>query len=174
QVAMPPLIELSRGIGETVNLARPSGGDIVYVARIPTQRTHFAATFVGRRAPALNTSSGRAMLAARPEAEIDEAVATWPLKRYTPQTTLDRAEIRAQIREAQERGYAFSQHELIRNEIGVAAAILDVEGAPVAAVHCSVSALAWTPGRVSQELAPRLLQTINALSPASSDGTLRG
>lgn len=166
-LAMPKLIELSQRLGETVNMAELSGTDIVYVTRLPCQRTHFAATVIGRRLPALSTSSGRAILATRPEEEWRRAVADWPIRQMTPRTTLDRDAIAREIETATEKGYAFAQGQMILNEIGVSAPILGPDGVARAAVQCSVSAFHWTPERVQHEIVPYLTDTANSIAPGT-------
>jgi DNA-binding IclR family transcriptional regulator len=166
-LATPKLIELSRRLGASVNLAEPSGGDIVYVTRIPCQRTQFAATVIGRRVPALSTSSGRVMLASLPPAERTEPLARWPLRPFTPRTTLDRSRIAALVEEAAANGWSLSESELILNEIGIAAPILGTDGRPAGAVQVAVSALRWTRARIEAEIVPRLLDTANAITPAA-------
>ncbi|WP_193370368.1 IclR family transcriptional regulator [Pelagibius marinus] len=165
QLAMPKLIELSGRLGETVNMAEFSGSDIVYVIRIPCQRTGFGATLVGRRLPALSTSSGRAMLAALPPAERKICIKNWPIRKATAQTILDRAAIARIIDEAAEKGFAIAQGEFMINEIGVAAPVIGADGRPVATVQCSVSAYHWTPKKVEREIVPLLLDTANAITP---------
>lgn len=167
QLAMPKLIELSGRIGETVNMAELSGGDIVYVSRIPCQRTNFAASQVGRRVPALNTSSGRAMLSVLPAEERAICIRNWPIAPFTPQTTLDRSEIATLVDEAAQTGYSISHNELILKEIGVAAPVIGSDGRPVAAVHCSVSAYDWTKEKVTRDIVPRLLDTANSITPSA-------
>lgn len=166
-LAMPKLIELSQRLGETVNMAEFSGTDIVYVTRLPCQRTHFAATVAGRRLPALSTSAGRVMLSTRPEAEWRQAVADWPLRQMTPHTTLDRDEIAAEIAAAATRGYCFAQGQMILNEIGVSAPIRGPDGTAQAAVQCSVSAFHWTPERIEREIVPYLIDTANSIAPGA-------
>lgn len=166
QLATPKLIELSGRIGETVNMAELSGSDIVYVARIPCQRTTFAATLVGRRVPALNTSGGRAILSMLPEAERRACVANWPMKRFTPETTQNRERIGELVEEAVRLGYSLSDNELILKEIGVAAPIIGADGRPVAAVHCSASAYHWTHEKVEKDIVPFLLDTANSITPS--------
>lgn len=166
QLSMPKLIELSGRLGETVNMAELSGSDIVYVIRIPCQRTGFGATLVGRRLPALSTSSGRAMLAALPPAERKICVKNWPIRRATAQTTLDRAVIAHFIDEAAEKGYAIAQGEFMMNEIGVAAPVIGADGRPVATVQCSVSAYHWTPRKVEREIVPFLVDTASGITPS--------
>lgn len=166
-LAMPKLIGLSQRLGETVNMAEISGTDIVYVTRLPCQRTHFAATVAGRRLPALCTSAGRAILSTRPEAEWRQAVADWPLRQMTPRTTMDRDEIAHEIAETAQRGYGIAQGQMILNEIGVSAPIFGPDGTAHAAVQCSVSAFHWTPERVAQEIVPDLIDTANTIAPGS-------
>uniref|UniRef100_UPI003BA9F73E IclR family transcriptional regulator n=1 Tax=Stappia sp. TaxID=1870903 RepID=UPI003BA9F73E len=167
QLAMPKLIEFSRRIGETVNMAQMSGSDIVYVMRLPCQRTSFAATILGRRLPALVTSSGRTMLAGLPEAEREACIANWPVRRFTPATTLDREEIARSVQEGAARGFVLTNGQMILKEIAVAAPVISSEGRPVAAVQCAVSAYDWTPERVEREIVPILLDTANSITPSA-------
>lgn len=166
--AIPKLIDLSQDLGETVNLAELSGDHIIYVSRLPCKRTYFAATVIGRRLPALSTSSGRAIIATFPPEEREAAIRTWPIKSFTPKTTLDRDQIRASIDTAVDKGYAISSGQMILSEIGVAAPICGPSGRAFAAVQCSVSAHTWTPERVEAELLPRIQDTANAISPSQA------
>lgn len=163
QSAMPKLIELGHRLGERVNAARLDGTDIVYVIRIPTQLTSFAGMIVGRRLPALTTSSGRAMIACFSAQMRKEAVETWPIIKATPKTTLDRSRIAAELEQAAADGYAVTEGQNIMNEIGIAAPIFSSDGHPVAAAQCSVSALRWSIERVRAEIAPRLIEVTNSI-----------
>lgn len=163
--AMPKLISLSQDLGETVNLAEISGDHIIYVSRLPCKRTYFAATIIGRRLPALSTSAGRAMLATFPEDERRHAIATWPITQFTPNTTLDRAQIATSVAEATREGFAITTGQMILNEIGVASPIIGHDGRAQAAVQCSVSAHTWSRDRIIAEILPKLQDTANAISP---------
>lgn len=163
QLIMPKVIELGRKLGERVNVARLDGEEIVYVVRIPTQLTSFAAMILGRRLSALSTSSGRAMIACLGAEERTKAVETWPIIPLTPKTTLDRAEIAKAVEEAVTCGYGLTESENILNEIGVAAPIRSVDGRPVAAVQCSVSSLKWSIEKVRNEIAPNLIEIANSI-----------
>lgn len=139
---------------------------LIYVLRPPGQRTYFAASIIGRRLPALSTSVGRAILSTWPEPDRDAAIENWPLKEFTPRTTLDRASIRNSIEEAVARGFAISRDEMILNELAVAAPICGPDGRAMAAVQCSVSAYSWTNDRLLKKIVPPLLDTANAISPS--------
>ena len=163
QSAMPRLVELGHKLGERVNAARLDGTDIVYVIRIPTQLTSFAGMVVGRRLPALTTSSGRAVIACFDPETRKHAVATWPIIQATPKTTLDRSRIGGEVEQAAMDGYAITEGQNIMNEIGIAAPIFASDGRPVAAAQCSVSALRWSIERVRSEIAPQLTEVANSI-----------
>lgn len=162
--AMPKLIDLRQKIGETINMSRIDGSDIVYITRLPSMRTNYAAMIPGRRVPALNTSSGRSIVATFPARERARAVAEWPLRQFTPQTSMDRARIGELVEAAAERGYSISQNELILSEVGIAAPITDSDGRGIAAVHCSVSGLSWSAAEIEATIVPQLLDTANAIA----------
>ena len=134
KAAMPRLIDLRQALGETINFARldgtattlgeiTDGRHIVYTARLPSSRTSYAAMVIGRRVPALNTSSGRVMLALREPEERIRAIEEWPMQRFTPQTTMDREAVKRLIEEAAETGYSIAENELQMNELALAVAV---------------------------------------------------
>ncbi|WP_050526363.1 IclR family transcriptional regulator [Pseudorhodobacter aquimaris] len=164
--AMPKLIDLSQRLGETVNLAQLSGQKIIYTNRLPGTRTTFAATLPGRTVPALCTSAGQAILATFPPQERAAAIETWPLERYTPQTTMDRATIAEEIDRAAQIGHSISHDQLILNEVGIACAIRGPDGRAWSAVHCSVSSHHWNDDRIRAEILPWLHDTANAIPPS--------
>ncbi len=170
-LAMPRIIELSRRLGVTVNLAELSGDHIIYVIRIPVLSSQFSATLVGRRLPALSTSAGRAMLSTLPEKERDRLIDSWPIRKFTPRTTLDRDLIRAEIAEAVEKGHATTRDQMILNEVGIAAPITGPDGTAFASVHCSVSSHHWSPEQIASDLVPYLVETAKAIAPQSRGGS---
>lgn len=163
--AMPRLIDLSRQLGETVNLAELSGEHIIYAARLPCSRTIYAASVPGRCVPALGTSGGQAILASFPAAERARAIDDWHLHPYTPRTTMDRALIARQIERVVETGHAITRDQMILDEVGIACAIRDPDGRARAAVHCSVSAHHWDDARIRAQILPWLQDTANTISP---------
>ncbi|MEE4014845.1 IclR family transcriptional regulator C-terminal domain-containing protein [Roseibium sp. FZY0029] len=164
QLAMPKLIDLSRDLGERVNAARPAGTDIIYVIRIPTQLTSFAAMLIGNKVQALSSSSGRIILAHMGEAERREALETWPIDKITPRTVTDRSQIAREVEEAAQQGYGIAVNQNIINEIGVAAPVFDRIGNVAGTVQCSVSSLKWPLERVHNEIAPRLMEVANSIN----------
>lgn len=170
-LAMPKLIELSQQLGETVNLAELSGDHIIYVTRLPCQRTAFAATIPGRRLPALSTAAGRAILSTFPDAERAEAVASWPIAAQTPRAITDRGVFARLVEEAARLGYATARDQILINEISIAAPITGPSGRANAAVQCSVSAHHWTVSSIRRDILPALQDTANYISPWTRRGS---
>ncbi|MEF2549822.1 IclR family transcriptional regulator [Aurantimonas sp. A2-1-M11] len=160
--AMPKLIDLHQQLGETINFSRLDGSDIVYIVRLPSARTSFSAAIIGRRVPALNTSSGRVLLARRGPEARRACVEEWPMRRFTPATTMDRGEIGALVESAVETGYSIAENELQMNELGVAVAV-GGDHSTAGAIHCSVSGTAWTRERLEAEIIPPLLDAANGV-----------
>lgn len=158
--ALPKLIEFSQAKGETINLAQISGDHIIYSLRLPNQRTHFAASIVGRRLPALNTAAGRVMLSTRSDEDIALACATWPLGQGTPRTLMDRDAIRASILKAREDGYCLTRDQVMLNEISLAAPVRGgTDGEAHAAVQISISGITFDEAQVLEKFLPNLLDT---------------
>lgn len=157
--ALPKLIEFSRAEGETINLAQISGDHIIYSLRLPNQRTHFAASIVGRRVPALNTASGRVILSTRTDDEISHACANWPVQQVTPKTLTDRKEIARSITSAQNNGFCITRGQIILNEISLAVPVTGNDGYAHAAVQISISGITFTEDQVIRKFLRILLDT---------------
>lgn len=160
--AMPKLIDLHQSLGETINFSRIDGPDIVYIVRLPSARTSFGASIVGRRVPALNTSSGRVMLSRLGAETRRRCVEEWPMRRFTPATVMDRGAVGALVEAAAETGYSIAENEVQMNELGVAVAV-GRDSQTGGAIHCSVSGTAWTRERLEAEIIPPLLDAANGV-----------
>ncbi len=164
RIASPRVIELGNQLGETVNLARIDGGDIVYVIRIPNKRTSFAATLVGRRLPAPVTSSGRVLMARMPAEQVEAILAAWDRRAITPATLTCVEAVGREIAQAGAQGFCIAEEQCMLGEIGVAAPVVAPESGPVAAVQCSLSKSRWERERVVEEIVPHLIETANLIS----------
>ncbi len=66
------LDELAATTGETVHLAVPSGGEVVYIAKVESIHALRMYSHIGARLPMHSTSLGKAILAHLPVARVDE------------------------------------------------------------------------------------------------------
>lgn len=134
-VAAPHLRRLNEEIEETIHLALYEHGDVVYVEKLDSPRPIIAQSHVGRRCPATCVSTGRALLAFQPYAEI-ERVLKGPLVAYTRHTVTDRDELLAMLDEVRATGYATNVSSYREGVCGLAAPVRDHTGMVVASVGC--------------------------------------
>jgi len=136
-VASPYLRRLNDETGEMVHLALYERGDVIYVEKLGSPHPIVAQSYVGRRCPAYSVSTGRALLAFMPEAEINRVLAG-PLPSHTDRTVTDPAQLLELLEEVRHSGYATNDGSFRVGVCGVAAPVRDYTGAVVASVGICV------------------------------------
>lgn len=131
--AAPHLQALNQLTQETVHLGVYEHGDVVYVDRLESPLQVVAKTYIGRRSPATQVSTGRALLAYRETSEIERVLAG-PLPAYTDLTVTDPDELRQILTTVREDGYAINLGNYRTEVCGVAAPVRDHTGGVVAAI----------------------------------------
>jgi IclR family transcriptional regulator, KDG regulon repressor len=131
--AGPVLVQLREQTGESSQIGVLDGDEVVYVDRLESAHSLRLFTETGRRVPAHGTSSGKVLLAHRPEAER-EAFLARPLAALTPHTVTDAAALRDVLAAVRARGWAEAVDEREIGVASIAAPIRDVRGEVVAAV----------------------------------------
>ena len=140
EVAEPHMEALVGRINESSSLSVLDDTDIVYVARVPTRRIMSITLAVGSRLPAYATSMGRVLLAALPDAALEERLERIDVQPLTARTVASRDALRAVIEQVRRQGYALTDQELEQGLRSVAVPIHDASGAGVAALNISVHA----------------------------------
>jgi IclR family pca regulon transcriptional regulator len=113
---------------------------VFIVARSEAARIVSTGVRLGTSLPAAATATGRVLLAAMGEDELDQALREYQPLRSTARSLITVSDIRDRVVRAREEGYSFTDEEI---EIGVralAVPVLDVNGTARAAM--SVSAFA--------------------------------
>jgi IclR family transcriptional regulator, pca regulon regulatory protein len=173
-VALPHMEALVAEVNESSSIAVLDDLEIVYVARVPTQRIMTITIAVGTRLPAYATSMGRVLLAALDADSLDERLSRIRIERLTPTTTPDVDALRERIDAAREAGFATVDQELEQGVRSAAVPIRDASGAVAAALNVSVHATRMTMPALRRNVVPRLLRTAHAievdLSAAGSPG----
>jgi IclR family pca regulon transcriptional regulator len=146
QVATPSLQRLRDETGDSASISVIAGRDILYLAHVSTRRQIRLGASVGTRFPLHATSMGKAILAFRPENEIDEFVAAGPLERLTDKTATDPQAFRARLKQVRAQGYDSACDELDVGIVSLAVPVFDARHNSIAAINCST-----TTGRVSQK-----------------------
>ncbi|GLJ61237.1 helix-turn-helix domain-containing protein [Microbacterium sp. JZ70] len=163
EIVQPHLERLSREVDESVSAAVLDGGDIVYVARVPTRRIMSVAITIGTRFPAYATSMGRVLLAHLPQDERDALLAASALEPLTERTITDRSALARRLDEVAAAGFAITDGELESGVRSVAAPVRGRDGRVVAAVNVSASAARVPIERLRDEHLPRLIAATQAI-----------
>jgi IclR family transcriptional regulator, acetate operon repressor len=136
QVA-PAMEHLRDRYGETVNLAVLERRHIVYVHQVESQRSVRAFNRIGNRVLAHASAAGKALLAFGPESALDVLLASGELEQLTPATVTMSEDLRRQLAQIRERGYALDLGEQDPEIICVAAPVPTNGWRPTAALSIS-------------------------------------
>jgi IclR family transcriptional regulator, pca regulon regulatory protein len=159
EVALPHLEALVAEVHESSSLSVLDGEDVVYVARVPTKRIMTVAISVGTHFPAYATSMGRVLLAAQPDAWLDEYLGTADLRPLTRRTVTDPDRLRAVVQRTRAQGFALVDQELEEGLRSLAVPIHAEDGEVVAAVNVSAHASRGTSEAIRRLLLPPLQAT---------------
>lgn len=128
------LKELMELVEETVFMAVLADQELVYVAKIDSNRSIRTSAYPGGQKPLYCTGLGKAYLAFMNEDDQAEYLNTIDLKPITKQTITDKKELERELQQYKQQGYSIDDEE---NEDGLyclAAPIFDMNGVIQAAV----------------------------------------
>jgi DNA-binding IclR family transcriptional regulator len=161
-VARPELEKLARQTGETVSLEILVEGEVLILDEVQGSHLLGSGQWIGTRWPAHATSTGKALLAALPDAARHEMLAG-PLARPSARTLVDPDVLEEQLREIRRRGYSVADEELEPGFVAVGAAVFNFTGEAVGAVSAGGPALRLTPERIPH-LAALVMDTAACIS----------
>lgn len=143
QLSRDTLDWLAAETGETVHLARLDRQDVVYLSTRASKHYLRPVARAGRRLPAYAASLGKALLAERSDAGVEDLLPD-RLEPLTPNTIVTRPRLLADLRETRARGYAIDLEE---NTVGLRClgVALRVEAEPIYAISLSVPVARMTP-----------------------------
>jgi DNA-binding IclR family transcriptional regulator len=141
ETARPILARLRTRAQETVHLAVPENGQMVYLDKLEGAGPLFCVhSRLGRRVPMHCTALGKAVLGFLPAGRAREVLAPHGLQRYTRRTIATWARLERELARVQRQGYAIDDVEFEAGVRCVGAPILDQRGVPVAAISVSAPA----------------------------------
>ncbi|CAM4006189.1 IclR family transcriptional regulator [Nocardiopsis gilva] len=128
--------DLAADLGETVNIAIPSGDMVVNIDQVRGSSAVVSQNWIGRQNPLHSTSSGKVLLAfmTRPE---QRRIMRGHLEELTPRTITDPDALREEFDKILRHGYATAVEELEVGLNAVAAPIRGLTGEVIAAVSAS-------------------------------------
>ncbi|MCX5250637.1 IclR family transcriptional regulator [Streptomyces sp. NBC_00201] len=148
--AREPMVRLRDAVNETIHLSVPDALHcMVVVDRVDCD--HAVRTFhtIGDTSPLHATAVGRAVLAHLPPRDVEELI-TAGLERFSDTTPAEPDELRAELDQIRTDGYAINRNQYRPGVCAVAAAVLDEDGTPLAAV-----AVSMPEARYDSERAPK-------------------
>ncbi|WP_131735828.1 IclR family transcriptional regulator [Actinomadura roseirufa] len=135
--AQPFMEDLYTALHQHVQLAVLDGTEAVIIERLSAPRAPGLVSQVGGRLPLHCSGVGKVILAHGGTGLID-AVLAGGLRRYTPETVVDPAALRAELAECRRTGTAVVRGELTPGADSIAARVVDGEGRVVAALSVVV------------------------------------
>lgn len=138
--ARPVLRELQARSGETVHLAVPERGRMVYIDKLADDAAFCATSRLGKGVPMHCTALGKAVLAFLPVATVESIVAEHGQAPRTARTIVTWDGLEQELALVRRRGYALDDGEIEEGVRCVGAPILDVHNAPIAALSVSAPA----------------------------------
>ena len=172
--AFPYLREASRRTGETVNLTRLDGAEIVFVTRFPSSTIISADLVLGSRLPAFCTAPGRAMLAYVDHNRVMAVLENHPRNAMTEHTITEIDGLTERLEIIRRQGFEIAVEETFIGDISIAAPVRGEDGNVVAAVNIAVAKPRWSKESASAGLAPIVTETAAAISAGRSAPFARG
>lgn len=163
QVAGPHMERLVEQVHESCSLSVLDGGDVVYVARVPSKRIMTVAISVGTRFPAYATSMGRVLLAHSDADWLEEYLRTVDMAQLTRRTLTDPAKLRTVLRRVRSQGYCLVDEELEEGLRSIAVPVRDGSGAVVAACNASARTSRGSADATRKELLPALQEVARSI-----------
>lgn len=155
EVATPHLIRLRDRTSWSAHLGELHGNEVVYLARVGTQRSIASTVHVGTRLPAKSTTMGRVLLSSLSEREVRDLY-------RTERTAL--AGLLRQLADDRAVGSVVQNSVYEPGVASVAAPIRDVTGTVVAAINISAVAMFTSDAELDGPLRAEVTATAEAIS----------
>ena len=140
EVAQPIMRDVVNSLQESCSLAVLDGLDIVYVARVPTERVMTIGLAIGSRLPAFCTSMGRTLLAGLPPRELAVYYDRVKLERRTPQTVANMVALKDAVEASRRQGYTLIDQELEMGLRSIAVPVRNRRSEVIAALNVGTQA----------------------------------
>ena len=166
--ARPELERVAHVTGETAALAVAGRTGVTYVDEVAPPSV-LSANWLGRPVPLHATSTGKALLAGLPPAEVEALLGTG-LTAFTATTVTDRAALTAELAATRERGWGTCRGELEPHLYGVSAAVLEPRSGRPYAVFSIWGPRDRVPESRFAELGPLAVQAAGRIADQAGAG----
>lgn len=167
--ARPIMRNLMEQTGETANLGVEKAGEVLFLSQVESHANIRAFFPPGTLSPMHASGIGKVLLAEMDEDRLARTLALRTLEAFSEHTITDADELRTDLSQARERGFAIDQEEKNIGMRCIAAPVFDVYGEAVAGISVS-----GPTGRVSSEnidgLSKLVISAAQQLSTAIGGG----
>jgi IclR family pca regulon transcriptional regulator len=164
EIARPHLEDLANQVRETTSASVLDGTDIVFVARVETNRIMSMTLSVGSRLPAWATAMGRVLLADLGPQRLDDYFRHAVLQPLNERTVTDEGRLREIIADARENGWTLVDQEVEEGLRSLAVPIMSHRGRAEAALTVCSHASRVSVERVMEEFLPLVRQTSSKIT----------
>lgn len=170
EISVPPqAIEiaaaLAREVHCTVHVGARTGDEIVYLARIDSNKPYRMPSRVGATIPMHCTGIGKMLLTRFSDQEISDFVVRTGLPRLTARTLVDESSLRAELERVRRDGYALDREENVAGIVCVATSFTDYTGSPSYGISISSLALEHSEEQLI-EMTPALFRAAGRITEA--------
>ncbi len=137
-LAKPYMEKLGEAYGETINLARLTGDQIIYVRVLESDHSFRISDNIGDRASVHSTAIGKAIAAFLPEPQLKEILNTTTFTSFTRKTIIDEASLRKHLVLVKLQGYSVDDEEGHDGVLCIGAPIFNKDNLPFAAMSISM------------------------------------
>ncbi|MGZ2257327.1 IclR family transcriptional regulator [Roseobacter sp. A03A-229] len=179
-VSRPIMRQLMERTGETANLAIPDGAEVVFVAQIESSNPIRAFFAKGTRTSMHASGTGKAILAALPEARVRKMLMSTGLTSFTENTLITPDAFFEDLALTQDRGWSFDREERYAGMSCIGSVIYDEHREPCAGVSISGPSTRFDTHRVPElgatvaEAAREITQLIGGRFPDHMAGSDSG
>lgn len=164
-IVQPALERLSDDIGEACSAAVLDGADAVMIAHASPSRMLPVSAQVGFRLPALSSSLGRVLIAALPDAALDDLLARTKVLRLTAATLTGKAELRRAVLQARADGYSLVDQEAEAGFRSISVPLKRRDGRTIAALNVGAHTERVRLDAMRKVFLPRLRALAETLAP---------
>lgn len=166
ELAEPYLQSLAKTVNESCSMSVLEGDDIVYIARVQTNRIMTISLGVGTRLPLYATSMGRVLLAGLTKEDMLSKVENISLEPLTSHTITDKAKFLERLQLVRDRGWAMADQELEIGVRSIACPVKDKFGKTIAALNISGHASRVSKDEMIEKFLPPLKSTVSQIENA--------
>ncbi|MFC6734196.1 MULTISPECIES: IclR family transcriptional regulator [unclassified Haladaptatus] len=163
EVAKPEVEQLAEETGELANLLVEECGQGVYLCRARGTNAVQLDTYAGMRVNLHCTALGKAVMAHYPEERVDEILDRHGMPVRTETTITDREELKQELAEAREKGYAIDNGERLAGLRCIAAPITDQQSRALGAISISGPTSRMQGEKFDRKLPELLLSAANVI-----------